>query len=473
MRLPEKFASSIQEILGDEYECFKDSLLLDKSVSIRLNKKKLQRYSLVNIADTYERVLWSSLGYYLSKRYHFTFDPLFHTGCYYVQEASSMYIEHVIRFLMRQNELMKGGLVLDLCAAPGGKSTHISTLLSEDHLLIANEVNKSRANILSENIAKWGSSNIVVTQGDASRFKKLKHAFNLILADVPCSGEGMFRKDPKAIEEWTPANVELCWKRQREIVSSIWPTLKPGGFLIYSTCTYNTLENENNVSWFIENLGAENVVIDSPKEWNITGDLSGQNLSVARFFPHKTRGEGFFIAVLKKPDEIGYKSFDFNKKIKGKDGDDLAVQYKREIKSWLNEPESLSYRLYNDVVYAFPKLFDKYIPKFREYTNVLRAGIPVAELKGKKVKPHHSLALNDLLKLTAFPSVELSYEGAIAYLRREAISLNETAPLGYVIVTYRKIPLGFVKNLGIRANNLYPVEWKIRSSYIPDQLLLL
>ena len=296
MNLPIPFVEYTRRLLGNEaFEQFVVALDEVPPVSVRFNPKKQ-----INSTVHKESVLWCNEGYYLDQRLTFTFDPLFHAGCYYVQEASSMFVEQVLRNYTADTPLR----MLDLCAAPGGKSTHARSVLPAGSLLVANEVMRNRSQILAENLIKWGYPEVVVTNNDPSDFTQLTAYFDVILTDVPCSGEGMFRKDPVAIDEWSVENVETCWQRQRRIIKDIWPALKPGGILIYSTCTYNTLENEENVQWIIDNFGAEVLSIPTPDEWNITGNLlTGADFPVYRFIPSRTRGEGFFLAAIRKPDD--------------------------------------------------------------------------------------------------------------------------------------------------------------------------
>lgn len=436
-----------------------------------------------------DKVPWASDGYYLGERLTFTFDPLFHAGCYYVQEASSMFVEQVLRQYVAEPVVM-----LDLCAAPGGKSTHVRSLLPEGSLLVANEVIRNRAQVLVENLTKWGHPDVVVTNSMPADFSSLTSFFDVILTDVPCSGEGMFRKDPVAVEEWSPENVEVCWQRQRSIIADIWPALKPGGILIYSTCTYNAKEDEENVRWIREELGAEVLEPEVRAEWNITGNLlcagsaadsPSEAFPVYHFFPHKTRGEGFFLAVLRKPEaegetspvSMGAKGKNAKKKDKkGKGGGAAQSLVSKEhlhlARTWMDEEKAAGYAVLAEEtsVRAFPQRYADELAVLRQSLRVVSAGVVVGEVRGKDFIPEHALAMSLLLRNGAFATADISYEQAIAYLRKEAIALPATAPRGYVLLTYRGVPLGFVKNIGNRANNLYPQEWRIRSGYLPDEI---
>ena len=269
MNLPASFIDYTRALLGnEEYEKLAAALQQEPPVSIRINKLRMKEEGLSSLTDSsarfsFNKVPWASDGYYLDERLTFTFDPLFHAGCYYVQEASSMFVEQVLRQYVESPVVM-----LDLCAAPGGKSTHARSVLPEGSLLVANEVIRNRSQVLAENLTKWGHPDVVVTNNDPADFSALPSFFDVILTDVPCSGEGMFRKDPVAVEEWSPENVEICWQRQRRIIADIWPCLKPGGILIYSTCTYNSKEDEENVCWIQQEFGAELLPLEVQDEWN-------------------------------------------------------------------------------------------------------------------------------------------------------------------------------------------------------------
>lgn len=297
MALPIDFITRTRALLGNEFDSFEAALQADVPVSIRINEKKGTPAPSTTGAPC-ERVAWCETGYYLPERLSFTFDPLFHAGAYYVQEASSMFLEQAIR-----SHVKTPVRCLDLCAAPGGKSTHLAACLPEGSLLVSNEVIRSRSHILAENIAKWGNPNCIVTNNDPKEIGCLTHFFDVIIADVPCSGEGMFRKDTDSTGEWSVANVELCAGRGRRIIHDVWNALKPGGLLIYSTCTYNMEEDEENIHYITEELGAEALPIPVKDEWQITGPLKYDH-PVYRFFPHKTKGRMF---LPRRPAQSGWR----------------------------------------------------------------------------------------------------------------------------------------------------------------------
>lgn len=429
----------------------------ESPTSIRINKKKIGCYQDDENVDS--QIPWCEDGLYLKTRPSFTFDPLLHAGCYYVQEASSMYISHILKKYLGENPVV----ALDMCAAPGGKSTLTLSQLPEGSLLVANEVMRQRAQVLSENIIKWGNPNCIVTSNYAEDFIGLGEVFDLIICDAPCSGEGMFRKDQGAIDDWSLDNVDVCWKRQRDILQNIWQCLKPGGLLIYSTCTFNSLEDEENVEWIVKELRGERLDIQAQEDWNITN---------GHFFPHKTRGEGFFVsAIRKKEDEEEFADeYDFEnknrkqKKKKNKNAKkEKPVSIPKEIKGWIKDSGKFTFIAEGDDYYSFPSEHLDLYYQIKENLKVISSGIEIATLKGKNLQPKHGLALSTEINLEAFTKVELNLDDAIAYLRTEAILVD--APKGYILLTYQGHPLGFGKNIGNRVNNLYPSEWRIRSGY--------
>lgn len=448
MNLPEQFKTYTSSLMGNDiWEAYTKAFDEPQPVSVRINPNKFcESQDIKSYFDS--QVTWCNGGYYLKSRPSFTADPLFHAGTYYVQEAASMFLDKVIRSYVKEPSVM-----LDLCAAPGGKSTLARTALPEGSILMCNEPMKQRANILSENIKKFGSPEVIVTNNFPADYRKAAIMFDVILTDVPCSGEGMFRKDEGAINEWSVQNVDNCRKKQREIVEDIWHCLKPGGLLIYSTCTFNLGEDEDNVKWIADELGGEILTVDTEGDKNITGCLSKDfNIPVYRFIPGVTRGEGLFMAVIRKTDIDTSR----NKKRKGKgsksikyDGNQLNGDFR--------------YFEAGNKIVAVPENMCEIYEAANESLHILHAGVCIGERKGKDIIPDQSLALSTALKEDAFPRAEVCKDDAIAYLSRETITLPADTPRGFVLITYNNIPLGFVKNIGNRVNNLYPAEWKIRN----------
>ncbi|MDR1675084.1 MAG: rRNA cytosine-C5-methyltransferase [Tannerella sp.] len=434
----------------DDYPLLEEALRREAPVSIRLNPAKTAQ------PLRHERVMWCSTGYYLPERQAFTFDPLFHAGVYYVQEAASMFLEQAVR-----QYVASPVVCLDLCAAPGGKSTHLLSLLPRRSLLVSNEVIRSRAIVLAENILKWGSPDVAVTNSDPAELGRLTHGFDVLVADLPCSGEGMFRKDPASRNAWSRANVALCAARQRRILCDVWPALKPGGICIYSTCTFNREENEENIRYLAEYLPAEAVPVNVEDGWRITCNADSRCPSY-RFFPHRTKGEGFFLAVLRKPDG---RCTPFSVRT----GNRLPALRHTPGDEWLCEAGAYRFTTEAASVRAIPEIHAERLSSLTGHLRVVTAGVPVGEWKGKDFVPAPALALSAAFRYDAFPTVELAWKEAVRYLQKEALTLPPDTPKGYVTVTYRDMPLGFVKHIGHRANNLYPHEWRIRSRHLPEQ----
>ena len=451
MELPQEFKDEMLELMPPaEAGALFCAIGSEPVVSIRLNgpSDALGDILAAEYGVSFSgRVPWDESGFYLRERPSFTMNPLFHAGRFYVQEASSMFVGQAVR------QCVNGPVrVLDLCAAPGGKSTHLLSLLPKGSLLVANEIVRSRANILCENIVKWGRADVVVTNDTPAHIGERSFLFDVILVDAPCSGEGMFRKDAVAVSEWSSDNVRMCAERQRAILEAVWPVLKPGGFLIYSTCTYNRYEDEDNVAWLSEHFGAEPVAIDVPDEWGITGDMTGRGLPVCHFFPHRTRGEGFFLALLHKPGSYTDVALPLKSKSLRCDG---------PFVDWVAEPERFRFIERGDSVIALPEAnADAMLQTSRCLSTVL-CGLEVAVRKGRGWMPAHALAMSRNLRKDAFAVCSVSREQALAYLHGESVVLAD-APRGYVLVAYRGVPLGFANNVGNRANNLYPQQWRIR-----------
>lgn len=412
MLLPQEFVTYTYSLFGPQrWQCFLQSLQMPSAVSVRFNPFKLP---VEPIFRQQIPVPWCKQAYWLSERPDFTLDPLFHAGVYYVQEAGSLFLDHVLRQFVTSPVL-----ALDLCAAPGGKSTLMRAALPEKSVLVANEPDRRRANILLENMLKQGHPDVLVTHNYAADFAKTNWQFDVILTDVPCSGEGLFRRDAAAINEWSLQNVHFCQKRQRQILQDIWPCLREGGLLIYSTCTFNTHENEENVRFIAEELGAEILAVPTQPSWQVTGSLlAGWNEPVYRFIPGITQSEGLFMAVLRKKGMPATPAM-------------LPGSARRHAQT---------HRL----------------------IHVLSDGIPAFEQKGKEQIPSVAHALSLSTPPDAYPRAELTLEQAQRYLHRESFALPVTTPKGFVVVTYQNHPLGFMKNLGERANNLYPKNWAIR-----------
>ena len=457
MNLPEDFVKQIESYNCEAMNGLLESLeQTDASVSVRCNVGKG-----VAVPADVAGVPWWPNGWYLPAREAFTFDPAMHQGLYYVQDASSMILAHIVSRLTAGGSPMR---YLDACAAPGGKTTAAIDALPDGSLVVANEYVPTRAAVLRENVIKWGYESAVVSRGDTSRISRLKGFFDIIAADVPCSGEGMFRKEPDAVAQWSRALVDECAERQREIIDNLWPALAPGGYFIYSTCTFNRDEDEDMVQYIIDNYGAESVAVEMLPEWKIANGVNTPH-HCYRFMPHLTQGEGLFVAVLRKSaddDASPVKA----KKTKSQP-QQRDVPSLKEVKTWIADSGSMEFAVEGDRVVAFPKAYAQEYALLSLHLDVIHHGVKVATVKGRDMIPAQSLALSRVLNADVFAACEVDYATAIAYLRREAVALDD-APRGYVLLTYGGRPLGFVKNLGNRANNLYPQEWRILSSHIPE-----
>ena len=451
MRLPEEFFNMLPV---SERDALLAALEREPQVSVRFNTKVQGDEN--NVLESLDcnadgRVPWMDGAVYLDHRPQFTMDPLLHQGCYYVQEASSMFLAQALRKCV--NGPVKA---LDLCAAPGGKSTLLAQLLPNDSLLICNEIQRSRAQILAENMVKWGCPGVMVTCNTPKQIGESSLMFDVISVDAPCSGEGMFRKDEGAIADWSIENVEMCAARQRQIIEDIWPALKPGGYLIYSTCTFNRYEDEDNVRWIMDRFGATPVDLDPDSDWNIMGSLTDDALPVYHFMQHRTRGEGFFLCLLRKPEgSLGVLK---NRHFKA---DNSRIP--SECRLWLEQADSFEFFLKDDAVYAVPSVLADDMWQAGQELYALVPGIEVAVMKGRDWVPAHALAMSTAIDSSAFNNVEVTREQALDYLHCDALRL-EDAPRGIILLTYRNIPLGFAKNIGNRANNMYPQEWRIRSA---------
>lgn len=423
--------------LGPEFDEFRRALDDAAPTSIRVN--------LLKYADVIEceGVPWCAMGFYLKERPVFTLDPNFHAGAYYVQEASSMFVEEMVK---KSVDLRKPVRVLDLCAAPGGKSTHLLDVIGSDSLLVSNEVIKSRAAVLSENIQKWGRANAVVTNNDPKDFGNLTGFFDVILVDAPCSGEGLFRKDESAVNEWSEENANLCSLRQRRILGDVWPALKQNGVLIYCTCTYNEAENEGNLAWLAEQKDIEFLelpYIQPGIERVAKGVVRGY-----RFKPHRVAGEGFFISAIRKRSverEMRRKRI-------------APLKKSRNDPGWLWG--ELDFMEINDMLIAVPSALGEDIAWLSEL-NIVTRGVAVATIARNKLVPEHALALSVNLNRDEFPVIEMEKGDALRYLSRESVEPVD-GQKGFAVIRYAGNNLGFVNRLGNRVNNMYPANWRIR-----------
>ena len=431
--IPEELHRRLKELLGPECDELIAALDLPAPVSIRVNPLKRSTDQLN------DRVPWSALGTYLAERPSFTFDPHFHAGAYYVQEASSMFLEQAIAASGSAGHDL---LALDLCAAPGGKTTHLRSLLTKGSLVVANEVDRRRQPALQENLWKWGHGNVIITASEASHFASLPEYFDLILLDAPCSGEGMMRKDPFAREQWSPRLVQQCATLQQQLIQHAWGSLKPGGCLVYSTCTWETLENEDQLHPLIAE-GALPIEIPVQNDWGIISSGPGY-----RFYPHRTRGEGLFMALLRKPGDHELRRSRTAPK---------AIQ----LPSFIADPERFHTSLLNGIQHVVDGTWAKETDVITKVLRTLAPGIPVSEMKGSEYRPHPALALNRSIEIKGIPATDLGEDQAIAYLQGR--SLPATGQRGPSLATFQGSRLGWLHGVADRWNNRWPDQWRIRS----------
>lgn len=460
MNLPVKFIEQLNNsgLPADAVTTLLHALTEGKpSVSVRANR---QKGFLPDGAD--RRVEWCDEGRYLDSRPLFTLMPQLHQGRFYVQDASSMFITRAIATIIDETGPTPL-VVMDACAAPGGKTTAIIDSLPSGSVVVANEYDRRRAVILKENLVKWGSPDVLVSTGDTTQYARVRDTFDIIAVDAPCSGEGMMRKEEVAVEQWSPGLVNDCSRLQREIVGNLWDALKPGGFMIYSTCTFNRRENEENVKWITETFDCSTVAIDISRYHGIIATGQEEGLHCYRFLPGLIEGEGLFMTLIRKNGELKPGLNDTaSKNKKEKEGKQKFQEDK--IRQWLKPDADLKLLLAPDglTVEGIGTTGDLLMKRLiKSGVKNIHPLLTVATVKGKDLIPDHALAMSRVLNLAAFPVEEVGHTSTLDYLRREAITLATDLPRGYVLLTHDNIPLGFVKNLGNRTNNLYPQNWRI------------
>ncbi|MEN7546604.1 rRNA methyltransferase [Rapidithrix thailandica] len=454
--LPKDFVARMQAQLGDTFEDFAASISKEEQPTT-LRTNPLKKFT---IPETWKKIPWCKNGYYLPERPEFVKDPHIFAGAYYVQEASSMFLQHALE---QTADLTAPLRVLDLCAAPGGKSTLVNSLLNENSYLISNELVRKRLNALSENIVRWGAPNILATNNNPQDFEDLKEFFDIAVIDAPCSGEGMFRKDYKARAQWSEHLVKSCAHTQRSILTSIADTVKPGGLLVYSTCTFSMDENEKNVQWLMENYPFQSVRIPIDASWQIEETQFQAEQYGYRFYFHQTEGEGFFLSCLRK-EEHGFKPPKIKLSKKKKQAEKFKPfpkKYLNHLKKWVKDSEKHFYVMQGDQLWALPPFLQEDFKLLQHKLNIELAGIEVGKFKNEKLIPSHHLAMSPLGH-EDLPSVELDYEQAISYLRRAEFSLDTSGKQGWFQVSYQGNTLGWIKVLSNRINNYYPMDWRIR-----------
>lgn len=447
--LPENLLQQLQHVNGFDRNAFIEAHQQEAATSVRLHEIKISE----SFKDAH-KVPWCRAGRYLQKRPIFTLDPSYHAGAYYVQEASSMFLDYLVRKILPQRKNLR---VLDLCGAPGGKTTLISSLLEENSLLISNEVIRARASILEENAVRWGYTNTWVTSNDPKEFGKLEGYFDLIIVDAPCSGSGLFRKDRKALDEWSEANVQLCSLRQQRILADVWPSLKENGILIYATCSYSPQEDEEILNWLDTTFDVQSLTVKYPAEWGIVNTQTEKKLTAYRFFPGKINGEGFFIAAVQKKEAtetFNYPKFKSqqDKKIVAQTSyllsrKDFLIIFSKENFHAIGATHEADYHLLNKILYL--------------RKTGLALGTPIV----KEWLPAHDTALS-IDRSRDINSIALNKEQALKFLKKEDFELPVNGK-GWMLITYKGLGLGWIKMLGNRFNNYLPKHWRIRME-LPD-----
>lgn len=440
----------LREAVGDgRLPVVEEALDREASVSVRLNPSKSSGVRLP-ILDGSSTVPWCREGYILKERPVFTLHPLFHSGVYYVQDSSSMFVGYVFRRILEDIPHPGRPLrVLDLCAAPGGKTTDLAASLrasfGDGFILVANEVVRSRASVLAENVARWGDPNVVVTSADPKAFAALEGFFDIILADVPCSGEGMFRKDAEALSQWSADNVALCEARQRRIAADVWPALSHGGTFIYSTCTFNLMEDDGNAGWICGNLGAESVGVDYTGAEGPLKTDRGWLLA-----PGLVPGEGQYCSALRKTSAAG------SVRLSRPEAADSGLAF---CTSFFDI--DVICRRKGELAVSAPRSIAAEIRTVSDAVGLLSSGCATGVIKGRDFIPDEDLALCTALRRGSFPEAAVDKPTALAFLHRDPIMLPDS-PRGTVMLSYKNVPLGFVRNLGNRTNSLHPVGRRIR-----------
>ena len=419
-------------------------------VAVRLNPAKCGEEG---VWSDGEAIAWSKNGRKLSERPSFTLDTAFHAGAYYVQEAASQFIDHIVA-----QEELQGKCVLDMCSAPGGKTTIYSTAVGEEGLVVANEYVRSRANVLADNVRKWGMGNVLVTNNAPEHIAQFAGWFDVVAVDAPCSGEGMFRKEEVAREDWSEEAVKMCAARQLSIVREAWQSLKDGGLFIYSTCTFNEEEDEGLLRAFIEEAGdafepSQSVEVD--EKWGVVTGKVGA-FQTFRFFPHKTDSEGLFVAVARKSEPTTQRTPKARKKVM----QEVEKNARKELAKWLQHPENYTFAMVADTIYAYRTEQFKAVQALSEGLTAIYSGVAMGQIFKGKLKPDWALSQFVGLERNSVVVEEADEARALDYLRKKDIVVGNMSE-GINLITHEGRALGFAKRVGARCNNLYPNSLKI------------
>ncbi len=449
--LPNSLLIELQGVNGFDEASFIAAHQQLPVTSVRLNPRKES-----DLFSANAKVPWCENGVYLDERPVFTLDPAYHAGAYYVQEASSMFLDHLLCSILPERNGLR---VLDLCAAPGGKSTLIASLLGKDSLLISNDVIRTRATILDENMTRWGYMNTWVTSNDPRDFGKLSGYFDVIVVDAPCSGSGLFRKDVRALDEWSEANVKLCGERQQRILADVWPALKQDGILVYATCSYSQKEDEDMLDWLAASYFVQSLEVPVNDEWGIVTTTSPEkSMTGYRFFPGRVSGEGFFIAAIQKLENAESMSHS-----RFKSGNDKKMQ--QQAGYLLNDSDVAFIKTDNEHYSALNPRHEADLQMLQQIVYFRKAGLKLGAPAGRDWVPAHEVALS-IDANSHLNCLEVNKDQALHFLKREEMSVGELEK-GWLLIKYNSLGLGWVKSLGNRVNNYFPKHWRIRME-IPE-----
>jgi 16S rRNA C967 or C1407 C5-methylase (RsmB/RsmF family)/NOL1/NOP2/fmu family ribosome biogenesis protein len=443
--VPEKLLQDLRHVAGFDEQSFLDAHKQPAATSVRINPSKD-----IGLFKENEKVPWCDLGVYLNERPVFTLDPAYHAGAYYVQEASSMFLHHMLRYLIAGKTNLR---VLDLCGAPGGKSTLIASLLDKDSLLVSNEVIRTRVPVLEENMVRWGYTNAWVAGNDPRDFAKLGGYFDVMVVDAPCSGSGLWRKDARALDEWSEANVQLCSERQQRILADAWPALKEDGILIYATCSYSPQEDEDILDWVSSQFDVKPIEVPLPAEWGIVKVTSARQMVGYRFFPGKVKGEGFFVAAFQKNE-----ASETLRMPKYKPANDKKIQ--QQASFLLQQGGFCFVQSAQDNYCAINAAHEPDWHLLQKAVYLRKAGVGLGAPAAKDWLPAHDIALS-IDAASGLPYINATKEQALRFLKREDMGIPDIEK-GWVIVTYSGLGLGWAKSLGNRINNYLPKHWRIR-----------
>ena len=450
MKLKTDFLAHIEHCQGFEKDAFIASHQTSPVVSIRINQTKVNSYAdIINEANISSEVPWCDGAFVLNERPSFTLDPLFHAGAYYVQEASSMFLHHVVKSLFQDGA---GYKALDMCAAPGGKSTLLAGM-QQFGIIVSNEIIQSRVSVLQENIIKWGEMKVLVTNNDPNDFQRLPGYFDFVVVDAPCSGSGLFRKDEKAMDEWTPDLVGFCAARQKRILHAASETIAEGGYLFYSTCSFSSQENEDNLDYLIDTGMFESVAVPIDSSWNIVHTHSEKNGAHGyRFYPNKVKGEGFFCGVLRRTSLSTHNGINYP-------GPPKNLSLKVDLSAWINGAEHLYFYQKAEEIFAFDTQYTQELILLSSVLKLRKSGLRLGELIRDDFIPNHELAMSTI-QSSHIPHIEIDLKQSLQYLRRETLDLGDV-PKGWSLVRYKQIALGWVKQVQGKAKNHYPLNWRI------------